>query len=86
MEAFKEEHRKIFQNEEFIEELGNLRKFNLKLKEKMKEYEAKLEEARVRKEVIGKQAAEKKNRLKDLIRGNMALSKDFVERFGVKNK
>lgn len=52
----------------------------------MKEYEAKLEEARVRKEVLGKEAAEKKNRLKDLIRGNMGLSKDFAERFGVKNK
>jgi hypothetical protein len=43
MDAFREEYRKMFENSQFTTELENLRSFNIKLKEKMKEYELKIE-------------------------------------------
>lgn len=52
----------------------------------MKDYELKLQQINVKNAVTGADAGKKKERLKQLIKSNMDLSKTYVQRLGITRK
>lgn len=76
----------MLSGKEITVQLDRFRDFSKKLSEKMEEIEAKIDEEEMRRKMLEVEVAQRRARLKAILRENMELVKAGLERAGVTSK